>query len=132
MRFCLYGLFFITSIQAIAQDDLTFGDTEKTGQKPTYKSNPRKFKQRQIIYIVRNNTKGLLSGNKCFEDYMLSRGYYYLVQNKNQSGSYSGSKRFFHNLRAKSIITLRNGPFWKLTLKKKRRECRRLIHDFMG
>lgn len=134
MRACCYGLFlmFIASI-SYAQDDLRFGDTGTTNRKsPTYKSNNKNFKKKRLIQWIKNEPNGLLLGNKCMEDVTRKMGFEYVVQPKGQQGNRTELGRLMHNLFAKFGVTLRNGPFWKFKLKKKRKECRQSTGDYVG
>lgn len=116
-----------------AQDDLKFGDTRTTNRKsPTYKSRNKDFRKTHLIQWIKNDTKGLLLGNKCMEEVTRSMRFEYVVQPKGQPGNRSEFGRLTHNFFAKLGITFRNGPFWKFKLKKKRKECRRKTGDYMG
>ena len=132
-KIVFYVVFFIPALSVYSQNDLDFGDTEKTNKTPTYESDPDKFKDnKRITFILKKSQKGLLIGNKCLEDYTFSKGYVFLLQSKNSSGRYDNWKRVFHNIGAKFILIFKVGPHWKLAWKKKRRDCRYGLHDFVG
>jgi hypothetical protein len=112
---------------SFAQDKTGATDTEtKINRK---KEAPKK---RKPVYIVKNNTKGILYGNRCFLDVQRSMGFEYLVQPKGKPLNRSELGRNLHNFGIKFILCFRNGPFWKIKLKKKKKECRKLSGDFVG
>lgn len=133
MRY-IYVLIFslFIAFAGVAQEKLNFGDTEKTNENPTYESDPTDYDSKRIRYWVVNNPKGTLKGNKCFEDVCIDMGFVFMVQNQNQEGSYSGFRRALHNMGVRTTIFFKNGPFWRHKLRKKRKECKRQIHDFNG
>ena len=123
-------LFFATS--AMAQDDaLKFGDTNTTNTKPTYKSGKKK-KTRRPVQWIKNDSEGLLLGNKCMSEVTQDMGFEYLIQIKGQPGYRNEFGRLAHNFAAKIGIMFRNGPFWKFRLKKERNKCREQTGDFVG
>ncbi len=82
--------------------------------------------------IIKNDTKGILYGNKCFEEFTQSIGLQYAVQNGNSSGSLNGPARFFHNAGTKTALFFTAWPWWKLRVNKKKKDCRKLSGDFVG
>ncbi len=116
----------------LAQDKLEFGDTPTTTKSPKYKSDHKDFKKKRPIQWVKKSSKGLLIGNPCMEEFTQSLGFVYLIQPKGTAPNKNGLQRNLHNFGAKMRITLRNGPFWKFRLKKKRRECGTETGDFVG
>ncbi len=82
--------------------------------------------------IVKNDTKRILYGNKCFEEFTRSLGFKYEVQNKKTSGSLNGPARFFHNAGTKTALFFTAWPWWKLRVNKKKKNCRKLSGDFVG
>ena len=82
--------------------------------------------------IIKNDTKGILYGNKCFEDFTRSIGFVYSVQIKGNVGGLSGAGRFFHNTGVKTALFFTAWPWWKLRVNKKKKDCRKLSGDFVG
>ncbi|MEJ2004533.1 MAG: hypothetical protein P8X57_06130 [Cyclobacteriaceae bacterium] len=120
------------SLQVSAQDDsLRFGDTNTTNTKPTYKTN-KKSKRKRSIQWIKNDSEGLLLGNKCMEEVFDDMGFEYVIQLKGQPGYRNEFSRLAHNLGAKIGIMFRNGPFWKFRLKNEREKCREKTGDFVG
>ncbi|GAA0890687.1 hypothetical protein GCM10009122_03660 [Fulvivirga kasyanovii] len=133
MRIYIYVMVFILTIGvSYGQDDLKFGDTGTTNKAPKYKPNAKNHKNKRMIQWVKSDAKGLLLGNKCLKEVTDDMGFIYVVQPRGQAGNRSEIGRLAHNFFAKIGITLRNGPFWKFRLKKKRKECRRSTGDFVG
>ena len=73
-------------------------------------------KKKNYKYIIRNNSKGTLKGNKCFEEVTRKFGFEYLIIPKNSGPYRSGFSRWWHNLGVKSALFFKNGPFWQMRL----------------
>lgn len=101
---------------------------------PKAKVDKRKERPEKSRYmtIVKNNTKGILYGNKCFEEFTRSIGFVYAVQVKGNSGSLNGAGLFFHNAGVKTALFFTAWPWWKLRVNKKKKDCRKLSGDFVG
>ncbi len=95
------------------------------------KKKERPEKQRYKT-IIKNDTKRILYGNKCFEEFTQSLGFMYEVQNKNTSGSLNGPAKFLHNAGTKTALFFTAWPWWKLRINKKKKDCRKLSGDFVG
>lgn len=115
-----------------AQDDLIFGNTANTSGEPTNKKKDKGRKQKKPSYWIKNDSKGLLSGNVCMEEVLKQMGFTYLIQIKGQIGYKTGVGRWRHNLALKYKLFFTKGPFWKFKLKKKRRQCRSFTRDMVG
>lgn len=89
-------------------------------------------KQKRILYIVKNDGKKILYGNRCFLDVQHAMGFEYLIQLKDQPLNRNELSRNVHNFGVKFILLFRNGPFWGIKIKKKKKECRMLSGDFVG
>lgn len=59
-------------------------------------------------------------------------GFQYLAVPKGQPPYKNGFSKFWHNLGVKLVLLFKNGPFWKMKLNKKRKECRFGSGDFVG
>lgn len=116
-----------------SQDKLEFGDTPTTSLHPKYKQNPKDYKKQNVIYFIKNNGKGLFLGNSCVEEIYAKMGFTYLVQvDKNHPSQKHFPARQFHNLGASMLVFFKNGPFWRMRVRKKRKECLLQTRDFMG
>jgi len=89
-------------------------------------------KNKKLLSLIKNNTKGILYGNRCFEEFTHKRGYEYVVQPKGQSRNRNGLSRWLHNFGVKFVVTLKRGPFWKISEGKKIKECRAKSGDYVG
>ena len=124
---CFFSLLCLIAPSVKAQDRT--GATHSESKVNKKKEGPKK---RKIMYIVKKNTKGILYGNRCFLDVQRSMGFEYLVQPKGQPLNRSGLQRNLHNFSVKFVLIFRNGPFWQISVSKKKKECRRLSGDFVG
>ena len=87
---------------------------------------------RHYMTIIKKDTKNILYGNKCFEDFTRELGFIYEVQTKGRAGSMNGFARFWHNAATKTALCFKAGPWWKSKVNKRRKECRTLSGDFVG
>ena len=92
----------------------------------------QKEKEKRIRYIITNDTKNTLPGNRCFEEVTIDMGFRYLAVPKGQPPNKNGFSRWKHNFGVKFMILLKNGPFWKSKVNKKYDECKYGSGDFMG
>jgi hypothetical protein len=126
-------LLLFTSLSLVyGQNDLVFGDTANTNTAPSNKQLDKSQKSRKIVLWIKNDSKGLLIGNPCMEDVLQEMGFNYLIQFKGKPGQKKALARYIHNKGVKTTIFFRNGPFWRMKLNKKRRECRLSTRDFVG
>ena len=100
------------------------------GAKPDPKK--QREKEKTIRFIIKNDTKGTLTGNRCFEEVTIKMGFQYLAMPKGQAPNKSGFSRWKHNFGVKFMILLKNGPFWKIKVNKKFEECKYGSGDFIG
>ena len=98
------------------------------------KPDPKKQqeKEKRIRYIITNDTKNTLAGNRCFEEVTTGMGFQYLAVPKGVPPNKNGFRRWWHNFGVKFMIMLKNGPFWKIKVNKKHDECRYRSGDFIG
>jgi hypothetical protein len=117
---------------ANAQTAQDFGTTGKTSKTPKNRHNHKEHQNRRLAHWIKNNSKGLLIGNACMNEITHSMGFQYVIQIKGQPGNRHEFGRFMNNIGAKTTIFFRNGPFWKIKLNRKRKDCRRLTGDHLG
>ena len=111
-------------IQAQDQDDIKKSlPTEKVGFKVEDDSKANRPKQKKIRYIIKNGTGGILYGNPCVLQITRKMGFEYAVQTPLLPGSTVEPKRLWNNFKVKSLMTLKHGPFWKISLNKKMKDC---------
>ncbi len=95
---------------------------------------PRKqgSKEKKIRFIITNSTKNTLAGNACFEETTRKMGFQYLAIPKGQTPNNTGWNRWWHNFGAKTIVLFKNGPFWKIKVNKKYKDCKFQSGDYVG
>lgn len=98
------------------------------------KPDPKKQKEKELIirYIIKNDTRKTLTGNLCFEEVTTKMGFQYLAVPKGQVPNKNGFVRWKQNFGVKFMIFLKNGPFWKIKVNKKYKECKYGSGDFIG
>ena len=89
-------------------------------------------KKKKIRYIVRSDSKGTLTGNKCFEEVTNKFGFEYLIVPEKMPPNKNGFSRFMHNFGVKTVLFFKNGPGWQIRLNKKYKKCRYQYGDFVG
>ncbi len=128
----IFTIYFTVASTTCAQVSKDFGSTGMTSHSPKNKHNEKDHRKKRLVHLIKNDGKGLLIGNACMNEVTHSMGFEYVVQSKGQAGNPHELGRFFINLGAKTIILFRNGPFWKIKLNRKRKECRELTGDHLG
>ena len=106
------------------------GETTNTSYGAQIKNEPPGPKE--YLHLYRTNTRGILLGNKCMEEYTEKMGFRYVMMPPDQEGSLSTTEMRLNNFGVKFILLLKNGPFWHHRLNKRVRRCREKTGDFMG
>ena len=83
-------------------------------------------------YIYKKNSKGLLLGNKCVEDFTEDMGIRYIAAPKDVGVYQSEADRLWQNFKTKTSLFFTKGPFWKFKINKARKKCKALTADFVG
>ncbi len=117
--------------QSITEDGeiLSTQATNPSARPDAKKEGPKKKK---IRYLVRSNSKGTLTGNKCFEEVTKKFGFEYLIVPEKIPPNRNGFSRFMHNFGVKTVLFFKNGPGWQIRLNKKYKQCRYQYGDFVG
>jgi hypothetical protein len=84
------------------------------------------------MYIYKRRTNNTLYGNPCALSVTHKMGFEYLAQEKSKIDLKSYWGRFFNNLWTKSKLVVRRGPWWKLSLQKKLKDCQTTTGDRTG
>lgn len=126
---CLFVI--LIGVKATGQDlsDPPF-KTPNTHLNPDPSPKKHKSGKGRIHYIIKKDTKGFLAGNKCFEEVTKKMGFVYLAVPKGQSLYTSEFNRNLHNMGAKTMVLLKNGPFWKIRVNKAYRKCKYGYGDY--
>lgn len=118
---------------AVAQDKgIEYFPTPNTHIGATPDPKKQRKHEKTIRYIIVNDTKGTLAGNRCFEEALAKMGFQYLAVPKGQAPNQNGLARWTHNFGVKFIIILQNGPFWKSKVNKKFKACKYGSGDYVG
>jgi len=116
---------------ALAQSD-DIRETNMTSMDQKIDKKKEGPEKKKLIQIIKPDTKGILYGNRCFEEVTNEMGFEYVVQPPGQPGNRTPVGRFFHNFGAKFKLFFKAGPTWKSKVKKKVKECRELSGDYVG
>lgn len=115
-----------------AQSKYEEKETFKT-QKDLEWDHGRKVAHRKFYNTIYKKTpKGLLLGNKCFEDKTKKMGFIYESVKKGETAYSTEFGRLRHNFGVKIKLFFTRGPFWKFKVNKARKRCRQLTGDFYG
>ena len=128
----LFFMILVSMAAAIGQDDLVFGDTANTNTSPTNNRTDRNRKVKRTVLWIKSESKGLLIGNPCMEDVMREMGFAYLIEFHGQQDKKGPIEKYLHNVGVKTTLFFRNGPFWRIKLNNRRKECRTQTRDFVG
>lgn len=128
--YCICFIFILLVGELFAQETLPKTNSIDPNAKVDKKR--ERPEKEHYMTIIKNNTKGILYGNKCFEEFTSSIGFVYAVQIKGNSGGLNGPARFFHNAGTKTAMFFTAWPWWKLRVNKKKKDCRKLSGDFVG
>ena len=129
----LLTLLFICFFSVVTHaQDTDFQATNTTNTDVKVNKKKEGPKRKKLIKVLKDDTQGILYGNKCFEDMTAEMGFEYVVQPEGQPGSLTGFNKFTHNLWSKIKIMFKNGPWWKAKVNKRMKECREMSGDYMG
>jgi len=101
-------------------------DRRKDSNKPSNRSNNR------IREIYKKSTWKIGYGNACIEEATQRMRFVYVPVVKSQPSYRSEFKRNWHNWWVKSGLLIRRGPWWKLVITKRIKDCRRKSGDMVG
>lgn len=138
MQYCKIFLVFVVMIIITpgygqpaysGEEILSTQATDPKAKPDARKQGPKKKTTR---HIIRSDSKGTLTGNKCFEEVTRKFGFEYLIVPEKLPPNRNGFSRFMHNLGVNTVLFFRNGPLWQMRLKKKYNQCRYQYGDFVG
>ncbi len=132
----LSGLLLLLVVLTVAgqqvQAQETLPPTSSTDRSAKINKRKERPKKKHYMTIIKTDTKNILYGNKCFEDFTKKLGFIYDIQPKKAPGSMNGFSRFWHNAAVKTALVFTAWPWWRLRVKKKYKECRKYSGDFVG
>lgn len=134
--FFIMTLCMLASGKAIGQkkpkDFTEYIPTENINKKKDFNRKKHAPKRKNIRFIIKNNTKGILYGNPCMIEETRRMGFEYAVQTKGIPGSLGFFRRNWNNLITKLQLTFTRTPFWKLILRTRVKDCREKTGDLVG
>lgn len=134
---CVFGIILLSLLLSCGEV-LSQGDARNNfstqATDPHAKPNARRMgpRQRTILFLIKNNPQGTLYGNPCFKEVSHRFGFEYLLAPVGMAPYRYNFSRSMHNLGVNVLLFFRNGPFWKLRVKKKFHECKYGYGDFVG
>lgn len=96
------------------------------------KRNARPPKRKNVSYIYKTDTKGVYFGNPCVMKATRRMGFEYVLQPPGVPGSPDEETAQLNNILVNLKLLFTRGPFWKMILKKRIKDCRTLSGDFVG
>lgn len=94
---------------------------------------PRNRPKRKVIeYIYVSDSKSILYGNPCAMEVTRRMGFEYVIQPLGVPGGLSLDDIEKHNILVKLKLFFTKGPFWKLVVKKRIKDCAKNSGDFVG
>ena len=91
-----------------------------------------KPKEKNILFIIKNSNAKILYGNPCVIDETHRMGFEYSIQIRGLPGSVNGWARFWKNSGVFLKLSLTKGPWWKWTLNKRIKDCRKRSGELLG
>lgn len=132
LRACLAIGFLLLNIQVFSQQKPTKTDEPKKSTATSYQSRVPAPERDTTLSLYQSDTRAYLPGNRCLEEYTQKLGFRYVAMPPNQNGSKTDFGMRLHNLKVKTILLFKNGPFWHHRLNKRIKECRQKTGDFVG
>lgn len=130
-KWCLLLVLSLSFSLVHAQDSAP-KSTSNTGLGKKGKTSDNTKKPQKIRYLLKKDTQKTMYGNRCVVEITRAKGFEYMVTLKGQPGYESEVQRAFHNFGVNVALMVRNGPFWKTSLRKKIEACRQKSGDYVG
>ena len=121
-----------TGLRAQSTDISDYIPTDNVDKRKDSNKKKNAPKRRTIRYIVKNHGQGLLYGNPCMLEQTRRMGFEYAVQTPGLPGSLRPVKRHWDNVRTWMRLIVLKSPFWKMTLNKRVKDCRKKSGDLVG
>lgn len=129
----LFLLVFPLGRSSYAQDDIQRKfPTKKLREKTIEDKKKHRPKEKSISYIYKTNTRNTLYGNPCGLDVTRRWGFEYAIEEKTEVTLKKVYKRNINNLGVKARLFFTRGPWWKLVIKKRLRDCQKKSGDSTG
>lgn len=98
-------------------------DANRSGNRP---------KRKQIHYIYKATSEGVLYGNPCAVQATRKMGFEYVLQPAGVPGSPDEKEVELNNFLVNLKLIFTKSPFWKMILNKRIKDCREKSGDFVG
>lgn len=126
-------IIFLIALKSQGQSSIEeYLPTRKVNKKIVEDSKKNRPKKTEYMYIYKRRTNNTLYGNPCALSVTHKMGFEYLAQEKSKIDLKSYWGRFFHNFWTKTKLVVHRGPWWKLTLQKRLKECQTTTGDRTG
>ena len=106
--------------------------SENVDSKKKFRKKQNAPKEKKISLIVKNKTTGLLYGNACMTENTHRMGFEYSIQIEGLPGSLTDWERMTDNMWVHLRLIFTKGPWWKMVLKKRVKDCRQRSGDLVG
>lgn len=106
--------------------------SENVDPKKKFKKKSNAPKKNDFALIVKNKSDGLLYGNACMTENTQRMGFEYSIQVKGLPGSLTFWQRVWTNTLVHSRLIFTRGPWWKLVLNNRVKNCRQKSGDLVG
>jgi hypothetical protein len=131
----IFPLFLLYGFTAAGQTQERIMNTAKTSMNEEVllrDEEAKNFKKHRNEHIVTTHLRNIGYGNKCVTEATHKLGFTYVPMPINEVERRSAFYYFIHNQATRFKITLKNGPFWQHTLKKRIKECLQITGDLTG
>lgn len=130
----LLVLLILSSISvAHAQDDIKDSfPTNKLRSKTIDNKKKNRPKEYRIAYIYKTTTLKTLYGNPCALDVTRRWGFEYAIEDNYNNSFKKSFKRARRNFGVKAKLFFTKGPWWRIVINKRLKECQRKTGDAIG
>lgn len=127
----------LSSIESFGQSKKQGGihdyiPSENVDSKKKFKKKRNAPKEKRISLIVKNKTDGVLYGNACMTENTHRMGFEYAIQVPGLPGSVDPFRRIVGNTGVYFRLIFTKGPWWKLVLNSRVKDCRKKSGDWVG
>ncbi len=127
---CLSSL--ATMAQKTEKEIHDYFPSENIDARKDFNKKENRPKEKRISFIVKNNTTRILYGNPCIIDETHRMGFEYSIQIPGLPGSVRPIPRIWRNSGVWFRLIFTRGPWWKLTLNRRVKDCRKRSGDLVG
>lgn len=134
LSFILFiGFLFLTSFESYGQDSIKKNfPTKKLNRKTRENKSANRPKEKSISYIIKKSSKNTLYGNPCALEATRKMGFEFALEEKSSDTIRSFTRRWKHNLGVKMKLFFTRGPWWRLVVNKRIKECKKKSGDQVG